>query len=130
MSDIAGLKFKKGPDGLFCAVVQDASDGRVLMVAWMNEKAFELSRDTGIAHFWSRSRSKLWKKGESSGNMLKIRSIQVDCDADCVLLSVDASGPACHEGYRSCFFRTVSDEKLLVTEQRVMNPDDMYGKGK
>lgn len=91
--------------GLVPAVVQDAASGQVLMVAWMHEEALRLTRETGQAHFWSRSRRELWHKGATSGNVLHVRDIQVDCDADTLLLQVDPAGPACHTGNRSCFFR-------------------------
>jgi phosphoribosyl-AMP cyclohydrolase/phosphoribosyl-ATP pyrophosphohydrolase/phosphoribosyl-AMP cyclohydrolase len=94
--------------GLVPAVVQDAGSNEVLLVAWMNEEALRLSRETGEAHFWSRSRRKLWKKGETSGNTLRIREIWVDCDGDTLLLKVDPTGPACHTGARSCFFRRLT----------------------
>ena len=90
--------------GLVPAIVQDAERGTVLMMAWMNAQAWQLTRDTGIAHFWSRSRASLWKKGETSGNTLAIVEIRVDCDADAVLLRVRPAGPACHTGTTSCFF--------------------------
>ena len=92
-----------GADGLVTAVVQDAASGEVLMVAHMNEAAWEATRSSGEAHFWSRSRQRLWHKGETSGNVLRVREIRLDCDADAVLLRVDATGPTCHTGARSCF---------------------------
>lgn len=92
-----------GADGLVAAVVQDATDGRVLMVAWQDDEAIGASLGTGELHFHSRSRGRLWRKGETSGNVLRIRSAELDCDGDAVLWSVDAAGPACHTGARSCF---------------------------
>jgi phosphoribosyl-AMP cyclohydrolase len=97
------LKFDA--DGLIPAVVQEAATGHVLMVAWMNAQALRLTRETGQAHFWSRSRKELWHKGATSGNFLTIDEIWIDCDADTLLLKVRAAGPACHTGERSCFFR-------------------------
>lgn len=91
--------------GLVPAVVQDQRTGRVLMVAWMNEEAFAATRATGVAHFWSRSRRTLWRKGETSGNEMRVRQLLFDCDADTVLLLVEPAGPACHTGAPSCFFR-------------------------
>jgi phosphoribosyl-AMP cyclohydrolase / phosphoribosyl-ATP pyrophosphohydrolase len=91
--------------GLVPAVVQDQRTGRVLMVAWMNAEAFAATRASGEAHFWSRSRRTLWKKGETSGNVMRVRQLLVDCDADTVLLLVEPAGPACHTGAPSCFFR-------------------------
>jgi phosphoribosyl-ATP pyrophosphohydrolase/phosphoribosyl-AMP cyclohydrolase len=92
-----------GPNGLVPAIVQDATDGRVLMLAWMDEEAWRVTLDTGVVHFHSRSRDRLWRKGETSGNELHVREIALDCDDDAVLVSVDARGPACHRGARSCF---------------------------
>lgn len=91
--------------GLLPAVVQDATSGEVLMVAWMDAKALRMTQSTGQAHFWSRSRQELWHKGATSGNFMDVREILVDCDADTVLLRVDPAGPACHTGQRSCFYR-------------------------
>jgi phosphoribosyl-AMP cyclohydrolase len=91
--------------GLIPAVVQDAATGEVLMVAWMNEEALRLTRETGEAHFWSRSRGELWHKGATSGNVQRVREVRVDCDADTLLLLVDPAGPACHTGERTCFYR-------------------------
>jgi phosphoribosyl-ATP pyrophosphohydrolase/phosphoribosyl-AMP cyclohydrolase len=91
--------------GLVPAVVQDFTTGQVLMVAWMNEEALQRTRETGQAHFWSRSRQELWHKGATSGNTMQVREMRVDCDADTLLLQVDPAGPACHTGHRSCFFR-------------------------
>ena len=92
-------------DGLVTAVVQDATSGEVLMVAHMNREAWEATLRTGRATFFSRSRSRLWEKGETSGNTMHVRSVRVDCDGDSVLLGVDAAGPACHTGERTCFHR-------------------------
>lgn len=91
--------------GLIPAVVQDAGTGEVLMVAWMNAAAFERTRETGQAHFWSRSREELWLKGATSGSVMHVQAILVDCDADTLLLKVQPAGPACHTGERTCFFR-------------------------
>jgi len=92
-----------GPDGLVPAVVQDASNGRVLMVAWMDAEALTATLATGEVHFHSRSRGRLWRKGETSGNVLRLRSIAPDCDADALLVTADPAGPTCHRGTRSCF---------------------------
>lgn len=93
--------------GLVPALCQDAATGEVLMLAWMNEEAWRLTRETGEAHFWSRSRGRLWRKGETSGHALAVRGIRLDCDRDVVLLAVEPSGPVCHTGARSCFFEVV-----------------------
>lgn len=92
-----------GPDGLVPAVVQDGSDGRVLMVAWMDAEALAATLETGDVHFHSRSRGRLWRKGETSGNILRLRSIAADCDADALLITAEPAGPTCHRGTRSCF---------------------------
>lgn len=94
-------------NGLLPAIAQDATSGEVLMVAWMNAEAVRLTVETGEAHFWSRSRGELWRKGATSGNVLRVREVWVDCDADTLLLKVEAAGPACHTGERSCFFRRI-----------------------
>src|SRR5213592_1287230 len=100
---------------LRATIVQDARDGRVLMLAWMNDEALRLTRETGEAWFWSRSREQLWRKGETSGNVLAVEEMRDDCDGDAILLRVRAAGPACHTGSRSCFapalWRTVSERK-------------------
>jgi phosphoribosyl-AMP cyclohydrolase/phosphoribosyl-ATP pyrophosphohydrolase/phosphoribosyl-AMP cyclohydrolase len=95
--------------GLIPAVVQDADSGKVLMVAWMNAESLRLTRESGEAHFWSRSRRELWHKGATSGNIQKVREIRVDCDQDTLLILVDPAGPACHTGELSCFFRTLEE---------------------
>lgn len=114
--------------GLVTAVTVDAEDGQVLMVAFMNEEAYRLTLATGKVHYWSRSRGKLWKKGESSGNMQELVELRVDCDADALVVVARQSGPACHEGYRSCFFRTVAaDGTVTVNAGQLMTPEQMYG---
>ncbi|MGE4322121.1 MAG: phosphoribosyl-AMP cyclohydrolase [Sphingobium sp.] len=107
------LNPKYDGDGLITAVVTDAAGGDVLMVAHMNAQALELTRRTGLAHFWSRSRQSLWKKGETSGNMLEVRDILIDCDQDAVWIKAVPAGPTCHTGARSCFFRRVDQDGLL-----------------
>ncbi|MGA2450139.1 MAG: phosphoribosyl-AMP cyclohydrolase [Polyangiaceae bacterium] len=121
------LDFSK-MNGLVTAVTVDADTGDVLMVAFMNEEAFRLTLETGRVHYFSRSRNKLWKKGESSGNMQELKELRVDCDCDAVVVKVKQLGPACHEGYRSCFFRTVGpDGSLVVDRERLADPEVMYG---
>lgn len=120
--------FAKG-QGLITAVTVDADNGEVLMVAYMNEEAFRLTLETGRVHYWSRSRNKLWKKGEESGNMQELVEIRIDCDRDAVVVRARQKGPACHEGFRSCFYRTVAaDGSLAENAQREMTPEQMYGK--
>lgn len=126
MSLADSLKYDK--DGLVTAVVQDAEGGDVLMVASMNRQAVEESVRTGKAHYWSRSRGKLWFKGETSGHFQNIREIRIDCDADALLLLVDQELAACHEGYRSCFFRRASPEgRLEAIAPRIFDPGEVYG---
>jgi phosphoribosyl-AMP cyclohydrolase len=115
-------------DGLVPAVAQDADTGEVLMVAFMNREAWELTVRTGIVHYWSRSRGKLWKKGESSGHVQEVRELRLDCDADCVLARVhQRGGAACHTGYRSCFYTVVEDGATRVDGVRVFDPATVYG---
>ena len=99
-------------DGLVAAVVTDATSGEVLMVAHMNADALRATLDGGNAVFWSRSRQALWRKGQTSGNTMRVREVRIDCDQDAVWLTVDAAGPACHTGERSCFFRRVTADGL------------------
>jgi phosphoribosyl-AMP cyclohydrolase len=114
-------------DGLVAAVIQDATSGRVLMVGFMNEEAFRMTVETGFAVFYSRSRNKLWLKGETSGHRLAVREIFTDCDRDAVLLKVDAQGPGvCHEGYQSCFFRRLDEAEWTVSEPRAYDPSEVY----
>ena len=111
------------------AIIQDHSNGDVLMLGFMNAKSFELTQRTGEVVFFSRSRNKLWKKGESSGHVLKVCDIRIDCDADALLIRVNPIGPGvCHEGYRSCFFRSVNnDGSAQVIAQQTFAPDSVYG---
>ena len=104
-------------DGLITAICVDKQDNAILMVAYMNSEALDLTRKTGLAHFWSRSRNRLWKKGETSGNMLEVSEILVDCDQDCLLFRVAPAGPACHTGRRSCFYRRVTNEGQEMIEE-------------
>ena len=113
--------------GLVPAVAQDADTGDVLMVAYMNREAFEKTLGTGLAHYWSRSRDELWKKGGTSGNVQEVKSVRVDCDSDTVLLQIIQEGGACHEGYQSCFFREVDGDDLRVIVERVFDPKKVYG---
>lgn len=115
-------------NGLVPAIVQDHATGEVLMLGFMNEEALTETQRTGQAVFFSRSRNKLWRKGESSGHLLKVLELRVDCDSDTLLLRVRAIGPGvCHEGYRSCFFRKLeSDGTATVTEDRVFDPSKIY----
>ncbi len=114
--------------GLITAVVQDAETGRVLMVGYMNEEAFQKTLTTGHVTFFSRSRQKLWTKGESSGHYLQLRSIATDCDADALLVQAQPLGAGvCHNGFESCFYRTLQDGKWVQAEEPAYNPDAVYG---
>src|ERR1051326_7314546 len=114
--------------GLITAVIQDHETGRVLMVGFMNEEAFRKTVESGYATFYSRSRNKLWLKGETSGHRLVVKEISTDCDRDAVLLKVEAQGPGvCHEGYQSCFFRQLDGDQWKVTEERAYDPNAVYG---
>ena len=110
--------------GLVAAVAQDAETGEVLMLAWMNREAWDKTQETGEAHYYSRSRQCLWHKGGTSGHVQKVRSIRLDCDSDAVLLRIDQTGAACHEGYRSCFFRErEKDGRVRLCAPRVAEPN-------
>ncbi len=125
----AQLNFAKSSDGLLPAIVQDAESGEVLMLAYINREAWDKTRETGKAHFWSRSRNSLWLKGESSGHVQLIREILVDCDEDTVIFKVkQLGGAACHKGYGSCFFRRLQGEELQIITTRVFDPEKVYGK--
>ena len=117
-----GLKFDA--NGLIPAVVQDAENGDVLMVGYMNQEAAERTIQTGRVTFWSRSRQKYWVKGETSGNVQRVKDLYVDCDQDCLLVKVEQVGAACHEGYRSCFFRRVAaeGEALEIIAEPLVSP--------
>lgn len=119
--------FEKG-DGLITAVAQDADTDEVLMLAHMDREAYERTVDTGEAHYWSRSRKTLWKKGETSGNVQKVEEIRIDCDGDAILLKVIQKGGACHTGHRSCFHRILHDGEFVETGEQVFDPDKVYGK--
>jgi phosphoribosyl-AMP cyclohydrolase len=115
--------------GLVPAIIQDYRSGDVLMLGFMNSASLAETQRSGEVVFFSRSRNKLWKKGESSGHVLRVREVRVDCDADAILVRVEAVGPGvCHEGYRSCFFRALeSDGNVKVTEERTFTPEAVYG---
>jgi phosphoribosyl-AMP cyclohydrolase len=119
---MVNLKFV---DGLIPVIVQDAVSGEVLMMAYANDEAIHLTQVTGLAHYYSRSRKKLWKKGEESGHFQKVVKILTDCDEDCLLYQVEQKGAACHMGYASCFYRTLSGE---VVGTKVFDPEKVYGK--
>ena len=128
MSFRAQLKFNA--DGLIPAIIQEQSTRRVLMMAWMNQASLEQTIATGRTHFWSRSRNKFWMKGESSGHVQHVKDVAFDCDGDTLLIQVEQVGAACHEGYQSCFFRSVrgSGETVEVTEPQIATPEAIYGR--
>ncbi len=124
------LDFKK-QNGLVPVIAQDYRTGEVLMMAFTNEESWKLTLETGIVHYWSRSRSKLWKKGESSGNVQEVKEIRVDCDNDCLLIKVNQIGEAaCHTGFVSCFYRVVKGDELKIDGKKVFDPEDVYGDAK
>ncbi|RIK88594.1 MAG: phosphoribosyl-AMP cyclohydrolase [Planctomycetota bacterium] len=116
-------------DSLITAVVQDAQTGDVLMVAHMNRAAWQATLDTGYAVFYSRSRGRLWKKGEQSGHVQRVREIRIDCDGDAVLLQVDQTGAACHEGYASCFYRRFEGGDWITVGSPLVDPRSVYKSG-
>ena len=117
------LSLFKFENDLLPAIVQDAESKDVLMFAYMNKEALQLTLDTKIAHYWSRSRKSLWKKGETSGHFQQVTQMRYDCDADAVLLLVKQTGGACHTGYRSCFYRTVDGD---IVSDKVFDEEDVY----
>jgi phosphoribosyl-AMP cyclohydrolase len=120
-------QLKWNSDGLLPAIAQDQQTGEVLMLAWMNREALRLSHEQGRAVYWSRSRQKLWIKGEVSGHEQQLREIRVDCDADVVLLQVEQiGGIACHTGRRRCFFRLLKDGEWEIDEEIIKNPEEIY----
>jgi phosphoribosyl-AMP cyclohydrolase len=120
-----GMKYDE--HGLLSAVVQDVNTGELLMLAFMNEEALRLTLETNIVHYYSRSRKKLWKKGETSGHIQHVKEIRLDCDQDAILIKIEQVGGACHDGYRSCFYRVVeSDGSLRVDGVKVFDPNQKY----
>ncbi len=124
-------KITSGPDfaaggGLLPAIAQDADSGEVLMLAYMNSEAYEETMRTGRAVYWSRSRKRLWRKGEQSGHVQQVEGVFLDCDADTILLRVRQAGVACHEGYKSCFFRRVDKNGVQIVAERLVDPAQVY----
>jgi len=126
MSFMDQLRFNA--EGLLPAIIQEQSTGKVLMMAWMNQGALEQTLACGHTVFWSRSRKKFWRKGETSGHTQRVKKIALDCDGDTLLIQVEQTGAACHEGYHSCFFRSVASDgrSWEITESRLVNPDEIY----
>ena len=127
MKFFENLKFNS--EGLIPAIIQEQSTGRVLMMAWMNEDSLKKTVETNKTWFWSRSRQKYWMKGESSGHTQDIKDISFDCAGDTLLIRVEQEGAACHEGYKSCFFRSVKDvgESVEISEMQLVDPNEVYG---
>ena len=127
MSETWLNKVNWADDGLVPAIAQDAASGRVLMVAWMNREALRLTAQSGEAVYWSRSRKKLWHKGEESGHIQKVKEIRLDCDSDVVLLQVEQGGGiACHTGRESCFFSKLENGCWVKTDAVIKNPEEIY----
>ena len=118
--------FARGANGLLPAIAQDASSGKVLMLAWMNQEAYLETIATGYATYYSRSRSTLWRKGEESGHRQRVTEVRIDCDADTILIVVEQVGAACHEGYASCFFRVLQSDKFVVDQPQLVDPQSVY----
>ena len=126
MSFSEGLKYDAS--GLVPAVIQDAENGEVLMVGFMNREAVDRTLETGRVTYWSRSRQKFWVKGETSGHFQHVIEVRTDCDRDCLLVRVRQEGVACHDGYRTCFYRAVdADRELQIVEERLVDPAEVYG---
>ena len=123
---LAELPFNS--DGLIPAIAQQHDSGEVLMMAWMNSESLEETLATERVCYWSRSRQKLWRKGESSGQVQQLRELRLDCDGDTLLLLVDQTGPACHTGRRSCFYNAVQGDRVVVVTEPLIDPDQLYGK--
>lgn len=117
-------------DGLVPAIAQDSQDGTILMVAWMNRESLRLTASEGRAVYWSRSRQRLWRKGEESGNVQRVGEIRLDCDNDVIMLQVEQQGGiACHTGRRSCFFQRLENDQWKTIDPVLKDPEEMYGKG-
>jgi phosphoribosyl-AMP cyclohydrolase len=130
--DVVALAFGEGDGDLLPAVAQDAETGEVLMLAYVSPEALERTHETGLAHYYSRSREELWQKGATSGHVQRVREVRVDCDGDALLYLVDQEGGACHTGYRSCFYRAVESVEddhagTEVVGERAFDPDAVYG---
>ena len=123
---LEGLRWNA--DGLVPAIAQQHDSGEVLMMAWMNREALDETLRTGRVCYWSRSRQKLWRKGESSGQVQVLKEMRFDCDGDTILLRVDQTGPACHTGRRACFYNRVDGDRLVVDRAPLIDPDTLYGR--
>ena len=121
-------ELKYDAHGLIPAIVQEASTGRVLMMAWMNKESLGKTLELGEMVYWSRSRKEIRHKGATSGHTQKVKSLAFDCDKDCILAQVEQVGAACHDGYKSCFYRTIEGDAAKITEPRLVDPEKVYGK--
>lgn len=121
---------KFNDQGLVPVIAQDAKNGEVLMMAWMNRETLKKTVESGLMHYWSRSRQKVWLKGETSGHTQKVKEIRFDCDGDTLLMKIEQKGGACHEGYRSCFFRVVRDggKRIEISGEKLFSPEETYKK--
>lgn len=130
MADDSLDNLKYNDDGLIPAIIQDHANGEVLMMAWMNRASLQATIDSGFTNFWSRSRKKFWKKGESSGHTQKVKSIRTDCDRDTLLIAVEQIGAACHDGYRSCFYCDYdpAEHEWKTIGTPLVEPETVYGK--
>ena len=117
---------KYNADGLIPAIAQQFDTHEVLMMAWMNRASIEETLETGRVCYWSRSRNRLWRKGESSGQMQVLKELRIDCDADTILLLVDQTGPACHTGRRSCFYNKVEGDQVIIDREVLIDPSTLY----
>lgn len=120
------IDFEKS-GGIVPAIAQDLNTGDILMLGYMNKEAFDLTQSTGKVHYFSRSKNRIWMKGESSGNIQKVKEIYLDCDSDTILIKVDqVGGAACHEGYRSCFFRKIEGDSFVIETTPLFDPSKVY----
>ena len=125
--DVVLEEAKYNDKGLVSAIAQDHETGEVLMLAYMNEDTLRQTLETGVMTYWSRSRQKVWVKGETSGNTQEVKDVRIDCDGDALLFQVEQNGAACHTGYYSCFYRRLDDSTLVDEGERVFDPEDVYG---
>ena len=128
MNFVNEVKFDE--HGLVPVIIQDWKNNQVLMLAYMNAEALRMTVKSGKTHFWSRSRKQFWLKGESSGHTQEVKEIFFDCDSDTILMKVEQKVAACHEGYRSCFFRKLENDTLVVVEEKIFNESEVYGRKK
>lgn len=126
VSMVGNIKFNE--QGLVPAIAQDATSKEVLMLAWMNEEALNKTLETGDVWYFSRSRNELWRKGETSGHTQKLIKLEIDCDNDAILLTVEQTGVACHTGRKNCFFNELKDGELVVNSEVEIDPEEAYGK--